>query len=212
MKTLLCLLALAGSAWAQTNTNSSPIIISFTNTFGVYITNAEVVRWSSNKLIYRTENGAGGGTIRLSVLPPDLQAMFNYDTNLSAAQDSLDASIKNAQAQYWERQKEMVEQQALADEAAARRHAYGAQVAANADLTIRANAEKRWPDDYDMQIYEINKQVEAYNWLNSHDGSVGVPSDVFLRIKSSAENRWQNDYDMQRYEIQKQVDAYSQLH
>jgi hypothetical protein len=31
---------------------------------------------------------------------------------------------------------------------------------------IRTDAEKKWPAQYDMQVYEINKQVEAWNQLH----------------------------------------------
>jgi hypothetical protein len=31
---------------------------------------------------------------------------------------------------------------------------------------IRAAAQEKWPDNYDMQVYEINKQVTAYKQLH----------------------------------------------
>jgi len=30
---------------------------------------------------------------------------------------------------------------------------------------VKANAESKWEDDYSMVKYEIDKQMEAYDWL-----------------------------------------------
>ena len=89
----------ANVASAQTNTNSAPIFISFTNTLGVYITNAEVVSLSPNKLIYRIDGGLGGGTIRLEKLPPGLQAKFHYDPDEANKADQMENDRKAADLQ-----------------------------------------------------------------------------------------------------------------
>jgi hypothetical protein len=79
-------------------------------------------------------------------------------------------------------------------------------------LSIRANAEKKWPGDFDMQKYEVDKQTEAYNWVVTTSSATGVPQRVFEQIKAQALDKWPDDYDMQKYEIEKQVKAYTDLH
>ncbi len=213
MKTAFILLLISiGIASAQTNTNSAPIFISFTNTLGEYITNAEVVSHSANKLIYRVDGGLGGGTIRLEKLPPELQARFNYDPDEANKADQIEKDKKAAQDQYWQQQKELVEQQAQAVQEPASRQAAAHQAALEVSASIRSEAERKWPGDYDMQLYEINKQTEAYNWVYAANGATGVPSDIFFQIKSDAAGKWPRDYDMQKYEITKQVNAYVQIH
>jgi len=97
MKTASILLLISiGIALAQTNTNSAPIFISFTNTLGEYITNAEVVSLSPNKLIYRADGGLRGGTIRLDKLSPDLQATFHYDPDEANKADQIENDKKVA--------------------------------------------------------------------------------------------------------------------
>ncbi len=209
MKAIFCLLASVCLTSAQTNTNSAPIIVSFTNSVGFYVTNAEVVSVAPNKLIYRANGGLVAGTIRLEKLPPDLQAKFNYDPDEANKADQMENDKKIA-----EREKQM----AIArDVAEAAQEILAHQTAAKHEVdnvaeTIRAKAQKEWPGDYDMQVYEINKQTEAYNWLIKAVGAEGVPTETFYQIKAKAASEWPNDYDMQKYEIEKQVNAYIRLH
>lgn len=113
MKTIIALfLASASLASAQINTNSAPIFISFTNTLGEYITNAEVVSHSANKLIYRTQDGVGGGVIRLDKLPPELRVKFNYNPATVAAQDAKDKTKKDADEKRFRQQQQIYEQKA----------------------------------------------------------------------------------------------------
>ncbi|MGB7749394.1 MAG: hypothetical protein WBN75_19140 [Verrucomicrobiia bacterium] len=119
MKTLITLLlASVGIASAQTNTNSAPIFISFTNTVGEYITNAQVVSLAPNKLVYRAADGLGGGTIRLEKLPPELQAKLNYDPDEANKADQIDNDRKAA-----DREKQAIAQ-FQANEQARRDEAY----------------------------------------------------------------------------------------
>jgi hypothetical protein len=113
MKTIITLLLISVSiASAQTSTNATPIIINFTNTLGEFITNATVVSVSANKLIYRTQDGIGGGVIRLDKLSPELQARLNYNPQVALQADYADADKKSAQEQYWQHQRELADQQA----------------------------------------------------------------------------------------------------
>jgi hypothetical protein len=93
---LVATMLFIGNSLAQTN--STPIVISFTNSFGDYITNAQVVSWNANKLIYRCPGG--GGTIRLDKLPQDLQIRFNYDPAKAAKADQADQIQKENYQRY----------------------------------------------------------------------------------------------------------------
>lgn len=80
----------------------------------------------------------------------------------------------------------------------------------NAEKEIKEKAKKDWPDDYDMQVYEINKQEEAIKKLIE-----GKPKDIsdsnFKKIRSKAKKQWSSDYDMRVHEEQKQFEAIRKL-
>jgi hypothetical protein len=209
MKTLITLLlASVGIASAQTNTNSVTVFISFTNTVGEYITNAEVVSLAPNKLVYRANGGLSGGTIRLEKLPPDLQAKFNYDPDEANKADQIENDKRAADLQ-----KRIAAQQALdeIEQDKIQRTNNAVLIADIINDSIRAKAQREWPDDYDMQVYEIKKQVAACKWIYQTQYIIGVPLETFRAIKSKAADEWPDDYDMQKYEIEKQVKAYKQL-
>jgi TPR repeat protein len=63
----LCVAALAQTNWGT---------ITFTNSYGLVISNAEVRKVDAKTLLYIYSNG--GGTVRLADLPRDLQARFGY--------------------------------------------------------------------------------------------------------------------------------------
>lgn len=92
MKTVaVIILATVGHAcWAQTNT------ITFTNRNGV-VSNAEPIRVEHSKLIYRT--AAGGGMVRLSELPAELQARFGYDPATAAKDEMLEKERKKREVE-----------------------------------------------------------------------------------------------------------------
>ncbi len=111
MKTALSILLLSLlAAGAQTN-----IVISFTNSSGIFITNATVVKLMPNKLIYRTD--AGGGVARLDTLPGDVQAKLGYDPVRSEAADIADNSKKQKADALFQKQKESAIKQAQWEEA-----------------------------------------------------------------------------------------------
>ena len=69
----------------------------------------------------------------------------------------------------------------------------------NIKLAIKEFAKKEYPDDYDMQEYEYNKQLEAYLFMKSVDE---------LKIKQFAIKEYPDDYDMQQDEYNRQLEAY----
>lgn len=65
---------------------------------------------------------------------------------------------------------------------------------------FKAEALKKWGDDYSMVKYEIEKQTAAYDWVIKY---VKYP-DILKRAKQ----KWGNDYAMIKYEYEKQTEAY----
>lgn len=68
---------------------------------------------------------------------------------------------------------------------------------------LKAEAMKKWKDDYSMVKYELEKQIEAYDWV--------VKQTENLDIMKKAKAKWGNDYSMVKYEYEKQVEAYKAL-
>ncbi len=82
------------SAWSADELKlarpSTRTTITFTNTSGVVIWNAEVVRVIDGvSLIWEKNNGASGGMVRLADLPEALRVQFGYDPVKTAAADAL---------------------------------------------------------------------------------------------------------------------------
>lgn len=72
-----------------------------------------------------------------------------------------------------------------------------------AQAIVKAKAVDRWADDYSMVKYEVNKQMEAYDWL--------AKKDEYLDIMKKAQLRWKDDYSMVKYEYEKQVESYEEV-
>jgi hypothetical protein len=136
-----------------------------------------------------------------------LQQRFGYDAGKAAAQDAVDADAKARDLQWQQSQRDLAQQQTQSK-------AQNASQSATSDISssIRAFAEKEWPDDYEMQKFVINQQTEAYNWVVTATSATGVPQDVFEKIKIKAADEWPNDYAMQKFVINQQVNAYTDLH
>lgn len=84
---------------------------------------------------------------------------------------------------------------------------------------IKAEAEREWPDDYEMQVYTIKQEKEAYRQkerlLDNNWSSGRLKSSeraAFRKIVQKAEQKWPNNYQMQVYEIKAQLKAYQDLH
>lgn len=94
---------------------------------------------------------------------------------------------------------------------------------------IQDAAAAKWPGNYDMQKYEIEKQARAFSALEASDSRItpssppavpqynppgAVVSPTFqsaaaldARIAAEAAHKWPGNYDMQGYEIKKQNEA-----
>lgn len=72
---------------------------------------------------------------------------------------------------------------------------------------IRKNAEREWPNNYNMQRYEINNQRAAYLAVADYSNT-SVPRHILTRIMASAQAEWPENYNMQKYEIDNQVKGY----
>jgi hypothetical protein len=196
---------------SRTNTDSSGYVtnavlltpFTLTNSVGDVITNAVLVKLTVNKFVYKTDAGAMG-MLTLASLPEDLRRKFGYDPQAAQAADDAEQANKA-------RQQQIVQQQEIAAQQANVK-AQGQLAVSDISLSIRAFAEKKWPNDYEMQEYTIKEQTDAYNWLVANGSYAGVPQDVYDQIKSDAIDKWSDDYEMQEYEIKQQADAYVRLH
>ena len=78
------------------------------------------------------------------------------------------------------------------------------------DETIRFNAEQKYPDDYQMQLHEINSQKDSYKRIQSWLSESGRTKKE-KEIQKYAEQEYSEDWVMQLYEIKCQVRAYNIL-
>lgn len=63
---------------------------------------------------------------------------------------------------------------------------------------IKERAIEKWEDNYSMQVYEYEGQIEAYEFMKNL-------SSEHQEIINRAETKWEGNYKMQRYEYQKQL-------
>jgi len=68
---------------------------------------------------------------------------------------------------------------------------------------FKANALKEWGNDSRMVNYEVNKQIEAYDWV--------IKQTKYPKIMNKAKQEWAADYAMVKYEYERQVEAYEWL-
>lgn len=80
----------------------------------------------------------------------------------------------------------------------------------DAENRIKAKAKEEWPNDYQMQVHEIEKQQAAIQDLKK-----GKPSDLtneeFEQIRANAMAYWPNDFQMWLHEEQKQIEGLRKL-
>lgn len=78
---------------------------------------------------------------------------------------------------------------------------------------VKAAAAKKWPGNYRMQVYEIEKQTEAWQQLISWD--VFIPGGLTRRewdeLVENAMEKWPKEYNMQVYELERQLEALEKL-
>jgi hypothetical protein len=88
---LFAALLVTASVMAQTN------IITFTSHSGVVVSNAEAVKISESKILYRSP--AAQGVVFLKDLPPEIQSKFNYDPDKAAAAEKAKTEERAREAQ-----------------------------------------------------------------------------------------------------------------
>lgn len=76
---------------------------------------------------------------------------------------------------------------------------------------IKKNAELKWPGDYSMQAYQIEKETGAYEKFQAMDKPSSMSYSIFKMIKDNAERKWPADYSMQVYEVEKQIDGWIKI-
>jgi hypothetical protein len=76
---------------------------------------------------------------------------------------------------------------------------------------IRIAAARDHPDDYSVQEYVIEEQVESFHFLSGYQPA-NIPPGVLDRIKAKAKKDHPYDYSVQQYVIEEQVEAYLNLH
>lgn len=72
---------------------------------------------------------------------------------------------------------------------------------------IKAQAAKDWPNDYNMQLYQIKSETEAYNKIQALPGT----ADYNIAILNKAITDWPDNYQMQLYQYDSELKAYKEL-
>ena len=80
----------------------------------------------------------------------------------------------------------------------------------NSNTVIRKYCKAQWTNDYQMQLYCVNKQKEAVRKLKKGIPS-GFPYHVFGKIRSKCGQEWREDYEMREYCEKQQMKAYRSL-
>lgn len=75
---------------------------------------------------------------------------------------------------------------------------------------IKEKAAERFPDDFSMQKYVIDEQVEAYGLVEEH-ASESMSDEVFAKVKEKALQRFPDDFAMQKYILDEQEEAHAFL-
>ena len=76
---------------------------------------------------------------------------------------------------------------------------------------IKRRAESLWPDDYVMQVHEVEQQSAAYERLQQIQHQ-DVPQAIVEKLRAKAVIDWKDDYVMQLFNIDQQISAYKKLH
>jgi hypothetical protein len=75
------------------------------------------------------------------------------------------------------------------------------------EAEIKAYAKRKWPDEYEMQLYEYNKQMEALRQIQNLPSTPDYNESILLKAMS----KWGEEYDMVMYEYNKQLEAYKEM-
>ncbi len=77
---------------------------------------------------------------------------------------------------------------------------------------IKAQARQEYPNDYSMQAYTVEWEVEAYRELVSYQRPAGVALEDFHQILDGAEQEYPDDYSLQKYSVESEIRSYLKLH
>jgi hypothetical protein len=85
-----------------------------------------------------------------------------------------------------------------------------AQVPGRVMNEIKSIAKLDWPQDYEMQKYNIDKQVKAYKQMSNlyKKGFQDIPLFTVRAILERSKMDWPQDYEMQQYSTKKQIKYY----
>jgi hypothetical protein len=86
----------------------------------------------------------------------------------------------------------------------------GVDISSDLDMIIKKEAEKSWPNDFEMQVHQVEKQRRSVIQLKK-DPPNDIPSDKYETIRLSAQREWPIDFEMQAHTINKQVESYRRL-
>lgn len=190
---------------------------------GKAITVGKVTMICPGGLRYIGENGIE--VLAFDKLPFKLQEAFQWEPSMVAKYEAQKAARGQAAAQQIAKQRM---QRIIADNAV---HAdnvgtLGATTPAITSKTVsqsknsrtvgevlREFAAKRWPGDFEMQEWLVDKQIKAYIELKkiTADGIAGVPASTLDQIIIEARKDWYPEYDMVVWKIRKQAKAYLAL-
>jgi len=76
---------------------------------------------------------------------------------------------------------------------------------AEVEAVIVEQAESDWPDDYEMQDYQVEEQTAAYNSILS----LSIDNDIKEILLNNAYANWEYDFEMVLYEYEEQLLAYT---
>jgi len=75
------------------------------------------------------------------------------------------------------------------------------------EAEIEAYGKKKWPDDYEMQVYEFNVQMEALKQIWNLPSTIDYNEGILSKAMAS----WGEQYDMVIYEYNLQLKAYKEM-
>jgi len=74
------------------------------------------------------------------------------------------------------------------------------------EAQMRAYAKEKWPDNYKMQLYEYNKQMEAFQQFKNLPSTPDYNQDILVQ----AMLKWKDQWNMVIFEYDKQLKAYKE--
>ena len=75
------------------------------------------------------------------------------------------------------------------------------------EAEIKAYAKKKWPGDYEMQLYEFKNQMNALRKIGNLPSTIDYNESILLK----AMVKWEEDYEMVIYEYNNQLEAYKKI-